>query len=108
MTEAAQLPIRLLSDRVLVDPRPEHGERRSQTGIVIPATAKTAHRLSWGEVMAIGSTVRNMEVGDRVLYDPEDRAEVEVRGKDYVLLREREVHAVASERVGDSQTGLYL
>ena len=49
-----------------------------------------------------------MKVGDRVLFDPEDRAEVEVRGRDYVLLRERDLHAVAEDRRPDGQTGLYL
>ncbi|HKE52454.1 MAG TPA: co-chaperone GroES, partial [Actinomycetes bacterium] len=48
------------------------------------------------------------EPGDRVLFDPEDRAEVEVRGVAYILLRERDVHAVASERIDDAGTGLYL
>lgn len=48
--------------------------------------------------------------GDRVLYDPEDKLEVEVRGATYVLLRERDLHAVAAERLTDSEgsTGLYL
>ena len=59
-------------------------------------------------VVAVGTTVRAVKVGDRVLFDPEDRAEVEVRGKDYVLLRERDLHAVAAERLQDGQTGLYL
>ena len=47
---------------------------------------------------------------DRVLYDPEDRAEVEVRGVAYVLMRERDLHAVAAERLegADDATGLYL
>ena len=48
------------------------------------------------------------EVGDRVLFDPEDKAEVEVNGESYVLLRERDVHAVAADRLDDSETGLYL
>jgi len=47
-------------------------------------------------------------VGDRVLFDPDDRAEVELHGNDYVLLRERDVHAVAATRVEDDATGLYL
>jgi chaperonin GroES len=105
---AADLPIRLLHDRVLVLPKPEHGERRSATGIVIPATARTAKRLVWGEVVGVGNSVRAVQLRDRVLYDPEERAEVEVRGVDYVLLREREVHAVANERLEDGLTGLYL
>ena len=38
----------------------------------------------------------------------EDKAEVEVHGEVYVVMRERDVHAVAAERVGDEATGLYL
>ena len=102
------LPIRMLHDRVLVSTDGEAGERRSSGGIVIPATVAIGRRLAWAAVVAVGTTVRAVKVGDRVLFDPEDRAEVEVRGKDYVLLRERDLHAVAAERLQDGQTGLYL
>jgi chaperonin GroES len=102
-------PIRMLHDRVLVAVDNEPGERRSSGGILIPATAVMgARRLSWCRVVAVGPHVRTVEVGDRVLFDPEDKAEVEVTGELYVVLRERDVHAVASERMGDSRTGLYL
>ena len=103
-----RLPIRMLHDRVLVDVEGEAGERRSHSGIVIPATAAVGKRLSWAKVVAIGSHVRQVQLGDRVLYDPEDRAEVELAGNGYVLLRERDIHAVAAPRVEDGQTGLYL
>jgi chaperonin GroES len=102
------LPIRMLHDRVLVSTDNEPGERRSSGGILIPATVAIGRRLAWGEVVAVGTNVRTVKQGDRVLFDPEDRAEVEVRGKDYVLLRERDLHAVASERLQDGKTGLYL
>jgi chaperonin GroES len=58
--------------------------------------------------VAIGASVRQVKVDDRVLFDPEDRAEVELQSKGYVLLRERDIHAVAAPRVQDGQTGLYL
>jgi chaperonin GroES len=103
-----KLPIRMLHDRVLVALDPDTGERKSSAGILIPATAQLGRRLAWAKVVAIGANVRTVQVGDRVLFDPEDRAEVEVRGDDYVLLRERDLHAVASERLEDGQTGLYL
>jgi chaperonin GroES len=102
-----KLPIRMLHDRVLVSIEAE-GERKSSAGILIPATAQLGRRLSWAKVVAVGSNVRTVEVDDRVLFDPEDRAEVEVRGDDYVLLRERDLHAVAAGRLEDGQTGLYL
>jgi len=43
-----------------------------------------------------------------VLFDPEDKAEVEVHGETYMVMRERDVHAVAADRLGDEATGLYL
>jgi chaperonin GroES len=98
----------MLHDRVLVSTDGEAGERRSGGGILIPATVAMGRRLSWAAVVAVGSNVRSVKLGDRVLFDPEDRAEVEVRGKDYVLLRERDLHAVAAERLQDGKTGLYL
>ena len=109
-TSLDKLPIKMLHDRVLVRADGAEGERRSSGGILIPATAQMSHRLAWAQVVAIGQNVRTVEIGDRVLYDPDDRAEVEVRGIDYVLLRERDIHAVAAERLGDSSgaTGLYL
>ena len=103
-----RLPIRMLHDRVLVSLEGEPGERRSGGGIVIPATASVGKRLSWGGVVATGPNVRQVEVGDRVLFDPGDRAEVEIGAKDYVLLRERDIHAVAADRLAESSTGLYL
>jgi chaperonin GroES len=108
LSDTDKLPIRMLHDRVLVRLDAEAGERKSSAGIVIPATAAMGRRLAWARVAAVGANVRTVEVGDRVLFDPEDKAEVEVRGDAYVLLRERDLHAAAAERLGDGQTGLYL
>jgi chaperonin GroES len=110
VTEGAleRLPIRMLHDRVLVSLDREAGERRSNAGIVIPATAAIGKRLSWASVVATGQHVRQVQIGDRVLFDPDERAEVELHGDAYVLLRERDIHAVAAPRVDDGKTGLYL
>jgi chaperonin GroES len=103
-----KLPIKMLNDRILVKLGAAEGERRSAGGILIPATAQMSKRLAWAEVVATGPNVRTIEAGDQVLFAPEDRYEVEVRGEDFVILRERDVHAVASERLEESSTGLYL
>ena len=103
-----RLPIKMLNDRILVEIPTDEGERRSTGGILIPATAQVSRRLAWAEIKATGPNVRSMEIGDQVLFNPEDRYEVEVRGKDYIILRERDVHAVAAERLDQGSTGLYL
>ena len=99
--------IRMTADRLLVHPSKEAGERKSRSGILIPATAAADRRLVWGEVIALGPTVRNVEPHDRVLFSPESGYEVEIRGDEYLILRERDIHAVASDRV-EGVTGLYL
>ena len=104
----AKLPIKMLNDRVLVKIPTEEGERRTSGGILIPATAQVAKRLVWAEVVAAGANVRTIEIGDQVLFSPEDRHEVEVRGDDYLILRERDIHAVAASRLDIGSTGLYL
>jgi chaperonin GroES len=99
----------MLHDRIMVDLDEDAGERKSTGGIVIPATAAMgARRLAWSRVVAVGPHARSVEAGDRVLFDPEDKAEVEVSGEIYVVMRERDVHAVASGRLDHEETGLYL
>lgn len=101
-------PIRMLADRILVQLPQSEGERRSRAGILIPATAQVGKRLAWAEVVAVGPSVRTVVDGDQVLFNPEDRFEVEVRGDEYLILRERDIHAVAAARLEGEATGLYL
>ena len=103
----AKHSIRMLADRLLVEPSKELEERRSRSGIVIPATANVDKRLVWAEVIAAGPTVRAVEESDLVLFAPDAGYEVDIRGDEYLILRERDVHAVASSRT-EHQTGLYL
>jgi chaperonin GroES len=107
ITDTNAQSIRMTADRVLVR-KEEEGERQSKGGLLIPATAASiTKRCIWSEVVAVGPNVRAIETGDHVLHLPDGGLEVEIRGEDYLLLRERDVHAVASDRV-DGGTGLYL
>ena len=101
-----RLEIQMLHDRLMVK-ADSNGERRSGAGIVIPATAEVPRRLVWGEVFGVGNHVRTVKVGDRVLFARDEQYEVEVQGETYLVLRERELHAVATERT-EHGTGLYL
>ena len=103
----ARRSVAVTSDRILVAV-PDGAERRSKGGILIPATAQSVDRKGlWGETLGVGPNVRNVDVGDEVLYLPEDAIEVDVRGESYLIVRERDIHAVASDR-SEGGTGLYL
>ncbi|GIH24427.1 10 kDa chaperonin [Acrocarpospora phusangensis] len=99
--------IQMLHDRVMIKVEQDNEERRSTAGIVIPATVKTPNRLVWGEVTGVGANVRTVKVGDKVLFSPDEQPEVEVQGQTYLVMRERDLHAVATPQT-DHGTGLYL
>jgi chaperonin GroES len=99
--------IRLTADRVLVNV-PDESERKSKGGLLIPATAATpVKRCVWSDVVLVGPETRNVKPGDRILFIPQSGLEVDVDGDIFLLLRERDVQAVASDRV-DPHAGQYL
>jgi chaperonin GroES len=103
-----KLAVRVTADRILCR-APGDDDRRTKGGILIPATAKSADRRGlWLEVTEIGPLVRSVSIGDRVLVLPESLIEVDVRGEMFLIIRERDVHAVASEERDAGSTGLYL
>jgi len=102
--------IRLTGDRIVVA-IPDDGERKTRGGLLIPATAVPApKRLMWAEVSLVGPDVRGVKAGDRVLFLPQAGLEVELDGMEYLLLRERDVQAVAarSDDGKERQPGQYL
>jgi chaperonin GroES len=106
---SAREDVRLTGDRIVVE-HPDDGERKTRAGLLIPATAMPApKRCVWGEVTLVGPDVRAVKPGDRILFLPQAGLEVELYGHDCLLLRERDVQAVASPTDGkDRQPGQYL
>ncbi len=108
-TTRADPELRLTGDRLVVRP-PGNGERTSNSGLLIPATAMPApKRLSWASVVLTGPDVRAANQGDSVLYLPASGLEVEIDGEELILLRERDVQAVSTTpRGSDRPPGQYL
>ena len=102
--------VRLTGDRIVVE-HPDDGERKTRGGLLIPATASPApKRCVWGNVTLVGPDVRVVKPGDRILYLPQAGLEIELEGREHLLLRERDVQAVASPSStdGERQPGQYL
>ena len=107
-TDDQKFAVHVTADRILCR-APGDDDRRTKGGILIPATAKSADRRGiWAEVAEVGPLVRGTHPGDRVLVLPEAIVEVDVRGDVFLIVRERDVHAVASGERDAGSTGLYL
>jgi chaperonin GroES len=88
-----------IGDRVVV--RPKSAEETTQSGIILPDTAK--ERPQEGEVMAVG-TGRIMDdgkvvplavkVGDKVLFSKYGGTEIKIGGEEYIILREDDILAI--------------
>ncbi|HQN98776.1 MAG TPA: co-chaperone GroES [Bacteroidales bacterium] len=83
-----------LADRVLVEPA--EAEQKTAGGIIIPDTAK--EKPQKGTVVAVGNGKKDepltVKVGDEVLYGKYAGTEINIDGKDYLIMRESDILAI--------------
>jgi chaperonin GroES len=91
---AKELGVRPLHDRILVKRMPE--ETKTTGGIIIPDTAK--EKPMKGKVLAVGNgkvdEPMTVKVGDTVLYGKYAGTEIQVDGKDLLIMRESDIYAI--------------
>lgn len=90
----AKLSIKPLADRIVLEPAPV--EQKTSGGIIIPDTAK--EKPQKGTVLAVGPGKKDepvtLKVGDLVLYGKYAGTEINVDGKDLLIMRESDIYAV--------------
>ena len=93
------MKIRPLHDRVIVERI--DAEEKSAGGIIIPDTAK--EKPQEGRIKAVGSGKRkedgavvpmDVKKGDRILFSKYAGSEVNIDGKEYLIMREEDILAV--------------
>ncbi len=91
------MKIQPLDDRVLVEIYEEEIEK-TKGGIIIPDTAKEKPRM--GKVVEVGTDEDLKElikVGDKILFAKYGGEEVEMDGKNYIILSRSDVLAVVKD-----------
>jgi chaperonin GroES len=90
----AKVSVKPLADRVLVEPAA--AETKTASGIIIPDTAK--EKPMKGKVIAVGTGKKDepitVKVGDTVLYGKYAGTELQIDGKEYLIMRESDIYAV--------------
>ncbi|MCX7728130.1 MAG: co-chaperone GroES [Bacteroidia bacterium] len=90
----SKLNVKPLADRVIVEPAP--AEEKTASGIIIPDTAK--EKPMKGKIVAVGTGKKDepmsVKVGDNVLYGKYAGTEIQIDGKDYLIMRESDIYAI--------------
>jgi len=88
------MKIKPLADRVLIEPK--EAETKTASGLYIPDTAK--EKPQEGKVVAAGNGKKDepmeLKIGDTVLYGKYSGTEINVEGKEYLMMRQSDVLAV--------------
>jgi chaperonin GroES len=90
----SSIKVKPLHDRVIVEPAA--AEEKTVSGIIIPDTAK--EKPQRGTIVAVGAGKKDepmtVKVGDQVLYGKYSGTEIQIEGKDYLIMRESDIFAV--------------
>ena len=90
----AKVSVKPLADRVLVEAAA--AEEKTAGGIIIPDTVK--EKPMRGRVIAVGTGKKDepmtVKVGDSILYGKYAGTELQVEGKEYLIMRESDIYAI--------------
>ncbi len=84
----AEVRIRPIGKRVLVI------EEKRASGLILPGSSEE-RTIKYGRVTAVGGSVKEVAVGERVIFEGRSGRSIEDEGSKYILLELEEILAVA-------------
>ncbi len=81
--------IQPLADYVVA--QAEEAETKTASGLYLPE--KAAEKPKVAKVLAVGKEVKQIKVGDRILYKSYSTTDVKVESEEYILVKEEDVLA---------------
>jgi chaperonin GroES len=82
-------PLKPLGDRVVA--QVEEASNKTASGLYLPDGAKEKPKIA--KVSAVGSSVKDVKVGDRIVYKEYSTTEVKVGNEEFIILKEEDVLA---------------
>lgn len=86
--------IKPLADYVVAEQ--ELAETKTASGIYLPTGAQEKPKLA--KVLAVGKDVKEVKVGDKIVYGGYSVTEVKHDGKDYILIKEENIYATVGAK----------
>jgi len=82
-------PLQPLGDYVVA--QAEEAQTKTASGLYLPENA--AEKPKSAKVLAVGKDVKDVKVGDRVIYGGYSTKEVKLAGVEYLIIKEENIYA---------------
>lgn len=83
------VPVQPLADYVVA--QAEEAKNKTASGLYLPDNAKEKPKTA--KVVAIGKTVQQIKINDRIIYKSYSPTEVKIDGVEYILVKEEDILA---------------
>lgn len=83
------VPIQPLADYIVA--QQEEAESKTASGLYLPDKAQEKPKVA--KVLAVGKEVKEVKVGDKVIYGGYSNTEVKHNGQSYLIVKEENVYA---------------
>ncbi len=83
------VPIQPLADNVLA--QQEEAESKTASGLYLPEGAKEKPKTA--KVLAVGKEVKQVKVGDRIIYKSYSTTDIKLGKDEYIVIKEEDVLA---------------
>ena len=83
------VPLKPIADRVVA--QVEAAQSKTASGLYLPENAKEKSKVA--KVVAVGSDVKAVKNGDKIVYKEYSTTEVKVQGEQYIIVKEEDILA---------------
>jgi chaperonin GroES len=83
------VPLKPIADRVVA--QVEEAQSKTASGLYLPENAKEKSKVA--KVVAVGSDVKAVKNGDKIVYKEYSTTEVKVQGEQYIIVKEEDILA---------------
>lgn len=83
------VPIQPLADYVVA--AQEEAQAKTASGLYLPEGAKEKPKIA--KVLAVGPDIKDLKVGDRIVYGGYSNEDIKIEGKEYVLIKLENIYA---------------
>lgn len=80
-------PIKPLKDRVVAVK--QEAQNKTASGLYLPDAAKEKSVVA--NVLAVGSEVTEVKIGDKIIYKEYSTTELKIDGKEYLIIKEEDI-----------------